>query len=248
MHEIESRMSLLLDQIALVTGASSGIGRAIAIDLTRQGADACLVGRRREALEAAAEEISALGGRSHVYRTDLTCDPELYGLAESIQQHFGRLEILVLCGGAISYGPVSVASVEEFDLQYRSNLRCHYLLVQVLLPLLIKSQGQIVFVNSSTATRVSTDGVGQFTATQYALRAIADSLRSEVNANGVRVLSVYPGRTATPRMAERFEQEGRTYHPELLMQPEDVATMVTHALCLPRTAEVTDIMMRPMMK
>lgn len=248
MHEIESRMSLLLDQIALVTGASSGIGRAIAIDLTRQGADACLVGRRREALEAAAEEISALGGRSHVYRTDLTCDPELYGLAESIQQHFGRLEILVLCGGAISYGPVCGASVEEFDLQYRSNLRCHYLLVQVLLPLLIKSQGQIVFVNSSTATRASAAGVGQFTATQYALRAIADSLRSEVNANGVRVLSVYPGRTATPRMAERFELEGRTYHPELLMQPEDVATMVTHALCLPRTAEVTDIMMRPMMK
>jgi short-subunit dehydrogenase len=69
----------------------------------------------------------------------------------------------------------------------------------------------------------------------------ADSLRDEVNALGIRVLSVYPGRTATPRIAKLFEKEGRTYQPDLLMQPEDVAEMVTHSLRLPRTAEVTDI-------
>ena len=70
----------------------------------------------------------------------------------------------------------------------------------------------------------------------------------EVNADGIRVLSIFPGRTATPRMEKLFAKEGRAYKPELLLQPEDVAEMVTHALRLPRTAEVTDISIRPMQK
>jgi NADP-dependent 3-hydroxy acid dehydrogenase YdfG len=165
-----------------------------------------------------------------------------------MQGNFGRVDVLVLCGGAIFHGTTEQAMLDQFDLQYRSNVRGHYALVQALLPLLRKRRGQVVFINSSTAMRPSTRGVGQFVATQYALRAIADSLREEVNADGIRVLGVYPGRTATPRMAALFEKEGQPYRPELLLQPEDVATMVTHALCLPRTAEVTDIRMRPMMK
>jgi len=73
-------------------------------------------------------------------------------------------------------------------------------------------------------------------------------LREEVNSDGIRVLSVYPGRTATPRVAKLFEKEGRAYQPDLLVQPEDIAEMVTHSLRLPRTAEVTDISIRPMQK
>ena len=90
--------------------------------------------------------------------------------------------------------------------------------------------------------------MGQFSATQHALKAIADSLRQEVNADGIRVLSVFPGRTATPRQASLHEIEGKRYQPELLMQPEDVATVVVNALGLPRTAEVTDVSIRPMIK
>jgi NADP-dependent 3-hydroxy acid dehydrogenase YdfG len=153
----------------------------------------------------------------------------------------------VLCGGTISYGALEQASLADFDLQYRSNVRGHYALVQTLLPLLRKQRGQIVFINSSAGFRAPAM-LGQFAATQHWLREIADSLRDEVNADGVRVLSVYPGRTATPRMAALFAKEGRPYRPEVLMQPEDIATMVSQALSLPRTAEVTDIHMRSMQK
>jgi NADP-dependent 3-hydroxy acid dehydrogenase YdfG len=120
-------------------------------------------------------------------------------------------------------------------------------MIQTMLPLLRKSKGQIVFINSSAGLR-SPATTGQFSATQHAFRSIADSLREEVNADGIRVLSVFPGRTATPRIAKLFEKEGRAYQPDLLMQPEDVAEMVTHSLRLPRTAEVTDIRIRPMQK
>lgn len=79
------------------------------------------------------------------------------------------------------------------------------------------------------------------------MKAIADSLREEVNADGIRILT-FLGRTATPRTEELFRVEGKAYRPELLMQPRDVAAMVFHALTVPRTAEVTEINMRPLYK
>ena len=90
--------------------------------------------------------------------------------------------------------------------------------------------------------------LAQYDLTKHALKAIADSLRGEVNPDGVRVLSVYLGRTAS-EMQERIHQaEGRPYRPELLLQPQDVASVIVNALSLPRTAEVTDIHIRPMLK
>jgi NADP-dependent 3-hydroxy acid dehydrogenase YdfG len=240
-------MESLKNQVAVITGASSGIGKAIALALAGQGAEVCLLARRRELLEAVAKQAHALGSRGHSCPMDLTKDEDIRVFGERIQKDFDRLNILVLCGGAISHGTIDNASLADFDLMYRSNVRGHYALVQAVLPLMRKSAGQIVFINSSAGLR-SPAGAGQFSATQHAFRSIADSLRDEVNSDGIRVLSVYPGRTATPRICKLFEKEGRTYQPDLLMQPEDIAEMVTHSLRLPRTAEVTDISIRSMQK
>ena len=240
-------MASLKGQLAVVTGASSGIGKAIALALAKEGSETCLVARRREALERVAQQAHANGTQSHVRPADLTLDEDIHALTQGLHGDFEQVDVLVLCGGAISHGPLERAPLADFDLMYRSNLRAHYALTQALLPLLRKRLGQIVFINSSAGLR-SPGNVGQFSATQHALRAVADSLREEVNSDGIRVLSVYPGRTATPRMAALFEKEGRPYRAELLMQPEDIAAMVIHTLCLPRTAEVTDISMRPLMK
>jgi NADP-dependent 3-hydroxy acid dehydrogenase YdfG len=240
-------MESLKNQIAVVTGASSGIGKAIALSISAQGAEVCLVARRRELLEDVAKQAHALGSRGHACPTDLTRDEDIRALGERVQKDFGHVNILILCGGAIFHGLLEKASLADFDLMYRSNVRGHYLMIQTMLPLLRKASGQIVFINSSAGLR-SPATTGQFSATQHAFRSIADSLREEVNADGIRVLSVYPGRTATPRISRLFEKEGRAYQADLLMQPEDVAEMVTHSLRLPRTAEVTDISIRPMQK
>jgi NADP-dependent 3-hydroxy acid dehydrogenase YdfG len=240
-------MESLKDQIAVVTGASSGIGKAIALSLAGHGAEVYLVARRRELLENIAKQAQSLGARGHACPVDLTKDEDIRTLGERVQKDFGHVNILVLCGGAISHGTLDKASLADLDLLYRSNVRGHYAMLQTMLPLLRKGPGQIVFVNSSAGLR-SPATVGQFAATQHAFRAIADSLRDEVNADGIRVLSIFPGRTATPRISKLFEKEGRSYKPELLMQPEDIAEMVTHSLRLPRTAEVTDISIRPMKK
>jgi NADP-dependent 3-hydroxy acid dehydrogenase YdfG len=240
-------MESLKSQVAVVTGASSGIGKAIALALAGQGAELFLAARRKQELEGAAKEARALGARAHACGLDLTKDEDIRALGEKVQREVGHLSVLVLCGGAIAHGSHDKATLADLDLMYRSNVRGHYALIQTALPLLRKARGQIVFVNSSAGLR-SPANAGQFSATQHAFRSIADSLRDEVNADGIRVLSVFPGRTATPRMEKVYAKEGRSYKPELLLQPEDVAEMVTHALRLPRTAEVTDISIRPMQK
>jgi NAD(P)-dependent dehydrogenase (short-subunit alcohol dehydrogenase family) len=140
------------------------------------------------------------------------------------------------------------ARVEDLDLQYATNVRAPYLLTQRLLEFLKVSRGQIVFINSSAGLTAKRPEVGQYAATKHALKAVADSLREEVNRKGIRVLTLYLGRTATPMQEALFRQEGREYCPAALLQPEDVASVVVHTLLLPPTAEVTDISIRPMQK
>jgi NADP-dependent 3-hydroxy acid dehydrogenase YdfG len=113
--------------------------------------------------------------------------------------------------------------------------------------MLVSSKGQVVFINSSLGLKARA-GVSQYAATKHALKAVADSLRDECNASGVRVCSLYLGATATPMQAAIRAKQFREYKPQRLLQPDDVASLVISVLALPRTAEVTDIMVRPMVK
>lgn len=240
-------MTDFAQQVALVTGASSGIGRAIASGLATHGAHLCLVGRNQEALSKLAGRLSDSASSVRTYRIDLGHDEDIASLLKSVEADFARLDILVHSAGVLTLAPLETARIRDFDWQYRINVRAPSLLTQVSLPLLKKQQGQIVFVNSSVGLGSKKDN-SQYAATKHALKAVADSLRDEVNHLGVRVLSVYPGRTATPMQEMLFKREGREYPAMKLLQPEDVASIVIHALSLPRTAEVTDISIRPMNK
>jgi NADP-dependent 3-hydroxy acid dehydrogenase YdfG len=154
---------------------------------------------------------------------------------------------LINNAGTIHLGFTEEASEQDFSDQLTTNVLAPYALTRAFLPLLRKARGDIVFVNSS-AGRHANPGAGQFSATQHAVRAFAESLRNEVNSDGVRVTVLYPGRTATPRQEAIYAQEGRTYDPARLMQPTDVAHIVAAVLSLPRTAEVTEIDIRSMAK
>ena len=237
----------LAEKTAVVTGASSGIGRAIGLKLAENGARVGLIGRDQQRLEEAAGEARESGSEVVVLPTDLTSEVEIERLANDIKAQFGGLDILIHCAAIFKRGTLESASVVDLDSQIQTNLRAPTLLTQKLLPELVDSQGQVVFMNSSAGVS-SGAWVGIYSATKHALRAFADSLRAEVNASGIRVLSVFPGRTATPMQAEIFAAEGRPFEPDRLLQPADVAEMVVAALSLPRTAEVTDIHIRPMQK
>jgi NADP-dependent 3-hydroxy acid dehydrogenase YdfG len=237
----------LAGKVALLTGASSGVGGAIAFALAAQGARLCVVGRNVDGLTAVAARARKMTSQVLQYSIDLTVERDLCDVAERIYRDFGAMDILVHSAGTISLGPVESSAVGDLDRQYQTNVRAPYILTQKLLPMLKTSQGQIVFINSSLGLN-SRANVGTYAATKHALKALADSLRDEVNPYGVRVLSVFLGRTATPMQAAIHDAEGTEYRPERLLQPDDVAAVVTNALGLPRTAEVTDISIRPLLK
>lgn len=236
----------LQDHTCVVTGASSGIGRAIAVALASAGATVCAVARRRDELEATANRANG-AGEFTLYEADLVVDEQVETLATTLLARGGGVDVLVHSAGTISLGDLGTAPVRDLDRQYAANVRAPYLLTQALLPALCANGGQIVFINSTVGLAARAN-VSQFAATQHALKAIADSLREEINPHGVRVVSVYSGRTATPRQAKIHAMEGKPYAPERLMQPEDVASVVLNALTMPRTTELTDVKVRPMEK
>ena len=231
---------LFMDQVAVVTGASSGIGKAIASALGAQGATLCVLGRNVGALQVAAPRVAK-------YAVDLADEMQIGDITANLQKDFGGVDILVHSAGVFVQGRVDASTPADFDLQYKVNVRAPYLLTQALLPALRVRRGQIVFLNSSVAGNARAT-ISQYAASKAALKAFADSLRDEVNADGVRVLSVFVGQTATPMQASIYKAQGREYRPERLLQPEDVALVIIDALKLPRTAEVTDISIRPMLK
>ncbi len=232
------------DRVVLVTGASSGIGRAIALAMAARGASVCLSGRDQNRLDAVAH---AAGKQAVTAAVDLATAEAPEQLADVISRRFDRLDILIHCAGIIRLAHTESAAANDLTDQVNANVLAPYRLTQRLLPALLHTQGDIVFVNSSIVHNPRADAA-QYSATKHALRGIADCLRAELNPSGIRVLSLYVGKCATPLQERLFQEAGTAYSPEKLLQPESVAQAVVAAVTLPRDAEVTDLHIRPTVK
>ena len=236
-------METLSERRFLVTGASGGVGGAVARRLAGCGACVILTGRKRIRLQ---EIAAALPGRAHqFFCADLTIESEIQELVRFAERE--RLDGIIHCAAIIIPNDFVKASVEEFEAQFATNVRAPFRLTQLFLPALTSSQGQVIFINSS-AGRHASAGVSQYAATKHALLALADSLREECNPAGIRVCSLFLGSTATAMQERVRAYQGRSYDPEQLIQPDDVARMIAAILAVPQTAEVTDFAMRPTAK
>jgi len=238
----------LRGRAALVIGASGGIGRAIAVRLSARGVRLCVVGRDRTRLNSTVRAVrsSSVGGEATVVEVaaDLTDSDRVRGLAEEVDQKLGALDILVHAAGSYQRGTLETTTVEDLDDLYRANVRLPYEVTQATLASLARCRGDIVFINSTQGLLVG-DGIGGYAATQHAMKAVAESLRSEANSWGVRVTTIHLGRTATGLQEGVFAAEGRTYTPELLIHPNDVADVVVSAVALPKRAQITSLTLLP---
>ncbi|MCX7818369.1 MAG: SDR family NAD(P)-dependent oxidoreductase [Kiritimatiellae bacterium] len=232
----------LVGGVALVTGAGGGIGGAVAEALAREGMRVWLCGRRRDPLEAAAARLMPPDRLAGVLVADIT-DQGAHGrIAGAVGP---RLDVLVHAAGVFRPGSAADLEPDEIERMFAVNAVGPAALTRALLPALRAARGQVVFVNSTAILRGNA-AWSVYAASKAALKTLADGLRDVVNAAGVRVLSVLPGRTASPMQAAVHEWEGRPYQPERLMQPEDIAGMIVAALRAAETAEVTDLILRPM--
>lgn len=239
----------LSNQLAVITGASSGIGRAIAIAIAEIGGGVILLGRDKINLDETQRRISKLAGtHSDSYVCDLSSVDDILNKTAEIKAKNKNIDILIHSAGVIVTDGNASSSYDEFDLQYKINARGPYILTRAFLSSIQERLGQIVFINSSVCMQPAKIGFAAYTASKMALKAVADCIRAEVNEAGVRVLSVYPGSTASPMQAKLHQAHDKSYFPEHLLQPEDVARAVITALTASRTAEITDLAIRPAKK
>ena len=219
----------------LITGAGSGIGAALADVLHARGDSLVLVAR-------SAERAEELGTRWEGARI-LVADLAVPGAAADLELP-GELDSVVHAAGVVDLGGVADLGVEQWRHQLDVNLLAPAELTRLALPALRRGRGTVVFVNSGAGLHAHPQW-SAYAASKHGLRALADSLRGEEREHGVRVTTVYPGRTATPMQQKVHDQEGKEYDAEQWIRPETVAAAVVHVLDLPRDATVPDLSLSP---
>ncbi|MFN2607925.1 MAG: SDR family NAD(P)-dependent oxidoreductase [Acidimicrobiales bacterium] len=243
--------------VALVTGASSGIGEATALALAAEGATVALVARRGDRLDAVADRIGSAGGggRALAVVADVTDEGQARQAVERAAGELGRIDVLVNNAGMMLLGPVEGAPLDEWQRMVAVNLLGLLYCSHAALPHLLAAaagdpRGVADLVNvSSVAGRVARSGSGVYNATKHAVGAFSEALRQEVTGRHVRVSLVEPGAVAT-------ELAGHN-RPEILdgihqrfggveqLQAADVAEAITWIVTRPRRVAVNEVLVRP---
>jgi NADP-dependent 3-hydroxy acid dehydrogenase YdfG len=242
--------------VALVTGASSGIGEATAVALAEQGASVVLVARRRERLDALAARIGEAGGTTLVLDTDVTVEAKARDAVRRTVDELGRLDVLINNAGVMLLGRVEGADVSQWRQMLDINVTALMILTHAALPHLLAAAEQqprqladIVNI-SSVAGRVARPGSAAYNASKWAVNAFSEALRQEVTGRHVRVGLVEPGAVDTElashntdpeviaRMQQRFGSLER-------MTAEDIAEVILFMVTRPRRVALNEVLVRP---
>ncbi|EYB66734.1 short chain dehydrogenase [Deinococcus phoenicis] len=220
--------------MTLITGATGGIGAALARELA--GTHSLLLqGRDGARLSTLCAEVGGAPLLLDLTRPD-TFEAALSGL--------GRVTNVVQNAGVVELGAVAEQPHEVWTHTLAVNVVAPAALTRLLLPRVRAERGTLVFVNSGAGLRANA-GWASYAASKFALKALADALREEETPHGVRVTSVYPGRTATPMQQKVRAQEGGSYDPAAFVDPATVAATVRFVLDAPRDATLPDVTVRP---
>ncbi len=235
----------LHERVALITGASRGIGRATARALAAAGADLVLTARTETDLRAAADEVEALGRRALVVPADASQADDVARLEAAAIGAFGRVDILVNNAGVGKYGPLTEQTIDDYDWMMNTNMRSSFLCTRAFLPgLRARQRGWIVFV-ASVAGLKGLPNEAVYCATKFAQVGFAQALDYETRERGIKVSVVAPGGVHT-----HFGiGTGRTAGDPMLarmMDAEAIADAVLFAVTQPPKARVFLIGMRPM--
>lgn len=231
----------LAGQVALVTGAGRGIGRAVALALAREGAAVALASRTRAELAAVAAEIRDAGARALAVPTDVTQDAAVDALVEQTVAELGGLQILVTAAGTATFGPVSAAKATDWDAMLAVNLRAVMVSCRAALaPMIRQRRGTIVNIASIAATR-PIPGAAAYSATKAGVVGWSRVLAEEVRTEGIRVGVLLPGAVATPLWDTIPNAPAR----ERMLAPGDVARAVVLMVTLPPGAALEEVALLP---
>jgi NADP-dependent 3-hydroxy acid dehydrogenase YdfG len=237
-------------RVALVTGASSGIGEATALALATHGAKVAIAARREDRLQMLARRIESLRSEALVIAADITVEGDARSMIERTLARWDRLDILVNNAGVMLLEPVDTAPAENWRRMLNINLMGLMVVTQAALPAMRKQRdGHIVNI-SSTAGRVANPTAAVYAATKFGVGGFSEALRTEVFKDNIRVTVIEPGAVATELRdhithAETKQTIETWANSMRQLQPEDVAASIVYAVTQPSHVNVNEILLRP---
>ena len=227
----------------LITGASSGLGEALALALARPGVNLILTGRRTDALNRVADAIRSKGATAQTHLLELSSADEVLAFGEAIASVSTGLDVLIHNAAVIKLGPLAESAITDLDWHYQVNIKAPVILTKSLLERIRQTRGQLVFINSA-AGLVARKGVAFYAGTKHALKAIADSLREELAPEGVSVLSVFLSRMNTPMQQRVLEMEGAVANLSAFLQPDSTAEIIVQAMERCRRGKISSVTLK----
>ena len=241
----------LKNRVALVTGASSGIGQAVAISLAKEGVRVAVTARRKERLQELLETIAGAGGRAFAHPADLRKPEEIQALFAAMDSEFGQLDILINNAGLARWGSMQTGDPEGWREMFDVNVLALCIATQEALRRFPPEGGHIVNISSMAGHRVPPN-TGLYSATKHAATAITEITRQELRQqeSPTRVTQISPGFVATEffiASTGSVEESDRILRSavEKPLQPDDIAASVLHALQAPPHVSIHDILVRP---
>ncbi len=242
---------VLNNKVALITGASSGIGLETARMMAGLGASVALVARRRERLQALQREIVESGGDASVFTADVASESEARAVTRQVVETYGRVDILVNSAGIIRPGTLLDADVRDLKDTIEINLLAPmYMSKAVLEHMLSRGEGHVVTVSSNAAKLLGSTANNAYCASKHGVTGFSNSLRKEVAAHGIRVTLVEPGTTETEIATSIPDPETRRLmdehiRKETVMQAGDVAAAICYAVSQHPRVNVDEIWLTP---
>jgi short-subunit dehydrogenase len=227
----------------LITGASGGLGQALALALAGPGAELILTGRRTDALNHVADAARSKGATAQTHVLELSSADDVLAFGKAIAAGSAGFDVLIHNAAVIKLGLLAESAITDLDWHYRANVKAPVILTKCLLERVRQSRGQLVFIISA-AGLVARKGVAFYAATKHALKAIADSLREELAPQGITVLSVFPSRMNTPMQERVLAMEGAAANLNTFLQPENTAEIIVQAMERCRRGEISSVTMK----
>ena len=239
----------LQGKVALVTGASSGIGEATAVALAGEGAAVAIAARRVDRLDTLKAKLEAEGARVFAVELDVTDEAACRAAVERTVQELGGLDIVVNNAGVMLLGPIEGADTQDWRRMIETNVFGLMYVTHAALPHLLERGGDVVQV-SSVAGRVARAGSGVYNASKFAVGAFSESLRQEVTTRGVRVTLVEPGAVATELQSHITHADTKAGIEKWIagmrpLQSDDIARAVVYVVTQPAHVSVNELTIRP---
>lgn len=243
-------VGVLDGKVALITGASSGIGEATALALAAQGARVAVSARRAERLDKLVRDIEGKGGQALPIIADVAEEAQVRDMVQSAHGRWGRLDILVNNAGVMLLGPIDGADTEDWRRMVNTNLLGLMYTTHAALPIMKQQQAGHIINISSVAGRTARAGSGGYNATKWGVVAFSEALRQEVYADHIRVTTIEPGAVATELTQHITHEQTRKETQEWVksirpLQSDDIAAAILYAVTQPDHVDINEILIRP---